>query len=275
MNLFSKALVVYKPVNKCIKLSQQATTILRGREVDVDIVTIDDMLYRATQRSGAKYDLVVPIGGDGTFMRVAKLYGVGSLILPIPCGKRNAFYEHISQPLDELITRVFNGEYYLEALPLFEVCYRETCLKFINDVVLVSTDLGKVSKYRVQVESETSTINIEFEGDGVIVASSYGSGGHNMSAKGPLVLPEHHSLVVTPLNPLQLGIPSLVVSSLSMIRAWSKNPAVLYSDGDRLLLLDEGSQVEVRHSYKYVKVVRFLDKRDVWRSAIEPRLCTS
>jgi NAD+ kinase len=274
MNLFSKALVVYKPVNKCIKLSQQATTILRGRGVDIDIITIDDILYHATQQSRAKYDLVVPIGGDGTFMRVAKLYGVGSLILPIPCGKRNAFYEHISQPLDELIMRLFNGEYYLEAFPLFEVCYRDVCLKFINDVVLVSTDLGKVSKYRVQVESETSTIKVEFEGDGVIIASSYGSSGHSMSARGPLVLPEHLSLVVTPLNPLQLGIPSLVVSSLSIVRVWNKNPTVLYSDGDRLSLLDGGSQVEIKHSYKYIKVVRFLDKRDVWRSAIEPRLCT-
>jgi NAD+ kinase len=274
MNLFSKALVVYKPVNKCIKLSQQATTILRGRGVDIDIITIDDILYHATQQSRAKYDLVVPIGGDGTFMRVAKLYGVGSLILPIPCGKRNAFYEHISQPLDELIMRLFNGEYYLEAFPLFKVCYRDVCLKFINDVVLVSTDLGKVSKYRVQVESETSTIKVEFEGDGVIIASSYGSSGHSMSARGPLVLPEHLSLVVTPLNPLQLGIPSLVVSSLSIVRVWNKNPTVLYSDGDRLSLLDGGSQVEIKHSYKYIKVVRFLDKRDVWRSAIEPRLCT-
>jgi NAD+ kinase len=274
MKLFEEALVVYKPVEGCLKLAGLASTVLRTYGVDTYTITVDDLYNKATYRGEApRFDLVVSIGGDGTFMKSAKCAGYTSLILPYPCGKRNAYYEHGLQGIDRVVERVLNGDFYLEYIPLYSMCVEESCRIFINDAVVASVDLGKVAKFRVNMESNVVKTSIFFEGDGVIVASSYGSSGHSLSAGGPIVIPEHESLVITPLNPLQTGIKSLVAPPYSKVVLWAKNPAHLYTDGDYVALLKGGNVIRVEHSHRYLKVIRFSVKRDTWRAIIEPRQC--
>ena len=274
MKLFEKALVVYKLVEGCLKLAGLASTVLRTYGVDTYTITVDDLYNQATYRGEVpRFDLVVSIGGDGSFMKSAKCAGYASLILPYPCGKRNAYYEHGLQSIDEVVERVLNGDFYLEYIPLYSICVEESCRIFINDAVVVSVDLGKVAKFRVNMESNVVKTSIFFEGDGVIVASSYGSSGHSLSAGGPIIIPEHESLVITPLNPLQTGIKSLVAPPYSKVVLWAKNPAHLYTDGDHVALLKGGNVIRVEHSHRYLKVIRFSVKRDTWRAIIEPRQC--
>ena len=257
-----------------MKLADLASAVLRTHGVDTYTITVDDLYNQATYRGEVpRFDLVVSIGGDGTFMKSAKCAGYTSLILPYPCGKRNAYYEHGLQGIDRVVERVLNGDFYLEYIPLYSICIEESCRTFINDAVVASVDLGKVAKFRVNIESNVVKTSIFFEGDGVIVASSYGSSGHSLSAGGPIIVPEHESLVITPLNPLQTGIQSLVVPPYSKVELWAKNPVHLYTDGDHVALLKGGNVIRVEHSYRYLKVIRFSVKRDTWRAIIEPRQC--
>jgi len=56
-------------------------------------------LQKEKTKEALDFDLIVSIGGDGTFMKSAKYSTFYSLILPYPCGKRNAYYEQASQTL--------------------------------------------------------------------------------------------------------------------------------------------------------------------------------
>lgn len=273
ITLFTNALLVYKPVEKCLEIANRITSSLRIHGIPVHAISVDDLFTRRENEEALDFDLIVSIGGDGTFMKSAKYSTFYSLILPYPCGKRNAYYEQGLPDPAKIVERVLKGDFYLENIPLYQLCTGETCKYFVNDAVFTSSDLGKVAKFKVTITSHTAETTMLFEGDGVIIASSHGSSGHNLSARGPLVMPDHESLIITSLNPLQLGLPSIVAPQHSTVRVWVKNPTLLYTDGEQFTLLKGNSVVEVKHGFRYVRVIRFREKRNIWRSIIEPRQC--
>jgi ATP-NAD kinase. len=125
MNLFNKALVIYKPVNTCLELANIATTTLRSNNIEVNTLTIDDIStsHRISEDKLLNLDLVVSIGGDGTFIRSAKLFTSTPLILPYPCGRRNSYYERGLPSISVILARVLTGDFHVEFIPLYRVSY--------------------------------------------------------------------------------------------------------------------------------------------------------
>ncbi|MEM0099449.1 MAG: hypothetical protein QXV54_05735 [Desulfurococcaceae archaeon] len=274
MTLFNKALVIYKPVDICLDLANNASTTLRTSGIEVNTLTVDDIsISRSIIRDKLlNTDLVVCVGGDGTFMRSAKVF-TSSLILPYPCGRRNVYYERSLPDIRETIKQVLKGDFHIEFIPLYQVCYESTCTFFVNDAVVISTDLGKASKYFIKLQSHLTNDIVVFEGDGFILSSTHGSSGHNLSAKGPLVLPVLEAITLTMLNPMQVGATSIVIPAPFSIEAWSKNRTQLYIDGDFYATIKENSVIKVEHGLNYAKVIRFNPARNTWRSVLEPRKC--
>lgn len=275
MTIFNKALVIYKPVDVCLELANSASALLRTSGIEVNTLTIDDV---SMSRSIIKdkllnTDLVVCIGGDGTFMRSAKVFTSYSLILPYPCGRRNVYYERGLPNISETVKQVLKGDFHIEFIPLYQVCYESTCTSFINDAVIISTDLGKASKYFVKLQSQVTYDTIVFEGDGFILSSTHGSSGHSLSARGPLVLPALEAVTLTILNPMQIGATSIVIPAPFSIEAWSRNKTQLYIDGDFHAIIKENSVIKTEHGLNYAKVIRFNPARNTWRSVLEPRKC--
>ena len=273
MSLFSSALLVYKPTNTCMDIAERSLHVLRQHGLRVSTITVDDIASaRALSlEEPREIDLVVAVGGNGTFMKSAKVSPRTSFILPYPCGRRNVYYEHGLPSIDVLIERVLKGDFFVEFLPKYHVCSELDCVSFINDVVIVNVDLGKVSSYAVSILSPLVNSELVFEGDGVILSTSTGSGGHNLSARGPLITPALEALVITPLNPIQATITSIVASSFSKIVVKARNKAAVYVDGDIFTSIEKGGSVEIPGHAEYVKVIRFNPTRDLVRVVFESR----
>lgn len=269
--LIERLLIVYKPVDACYTFASMASNFLKSRSIDSCAVTIDDLSPQVAERLlEREFDAVLSIGGDGTFIRTSKLF-YGHLIIPYPCGRRNTFYEQGLGDIDQVLDLALRGQFYIEFIPLYRICHLDSCFDFINDAVLISSDLGKANRYRVRARIHYVNNEVSFEGDGLIISTAYGSGGHNLSAKGPLVAPLMSTLVITPINPIQLNTPSLVVSALSTVEINVGNNVVLYIDGDRVGDFGKKQVFTVRHGLKHVKVARFLTLRNTWRSVLDRR----
>lgn len=273
LNPFNKAIIVYKPVNECIKLVESAIIELKRHNVEVFVLTVDDIssVKEIPPTDLGAVDLVVSIGGDGTFMRSAKAFSSECFVLPYPCGRRNVYYESELPSVDSAIRDVLRGLFFLEFLPKQSVCYEQKCAYFLNDVVVVSTDLGKVSKYTIEITSLPTKSCLTFEGDGVIISTAGGSSGHNLSARGPMVTPTLETLVITPINPLQVGITSIVIPAFAKVSIRVKNRAYVYIDGDLFLVLERNSSIDLPGRLSYVKVIRLKAFRDPIRAVFETR----
>ncbi|MEM1618338.1 MAG: hypothetical protein QXE77_02140 [Desulfurococcaceae archaeon] len=269
--MLSKAIVVYKPVNECLTLTKRAVSTLRRSGIETDAISVDDLPY--SRKNEVRYDLVISIGGDGTFLRSVHelVKDEDQLVYLYPCGRRNFFYEKPELPIEEALQNVLEGKHVVELIPVYRVSYENTHFPFLNDVVIVNSNLGKTGKYVVDISSSGLKSSYRVEGDGIIISTPYGSSGHNLSAGGPLVVPQLEALVLTHLSPMTLGFPSIVIPASAKVTVRVQGVFNLYSDGIYLKSLERGSTVEVTRDRGYIRVARINPCRDILDIVIKQR----
>lgn len=122
-------------------------------------------------------DLVVSYGGDGTLMRAEAAWpGVPKLILrgSKVCKLCNAF------PNEEVLRRVAAGEYIVRDVWKLEAIVGDATMVGLNDVAVHNNDPRHAIRYRLDISGQGS-FGHEIIGDGIVVATPFGSTGYYRS----------------------------------------------------------------------------------------------
>ncbi len=114
-----------------------------------------DLAYRADLRVTKRYDLVVSVGGDGTFLQAARsvrntpILGVNS----DPARSEAVFCAATHRTLPRLLHRALNGTLPALALYRLQLTFNGTSLpqQALNDVLVVHDDPATMSRYRLRV----------------------------------------------------------------------------------------------------------------------------
>ena len=125
----------------------------------------------------------------------------------------------------------------------------------LNDVVINSGEPFRMIELHVRIDEEETTT---FRSDGVIVATSSGSTGYNLSAGGPLITPDVRAMVLTPICPHSLSFRPVVLADTVtiVIHSHRVNPGTRVSfDGQRLHPLEEDQCVIIRRGPNVLKLV--------------------
>ncbi len=159
--------------------------------------------------------LLVSVGGDGTLLYAARMAGpLGIPVLGVNRGQLGFLTSVEMEGLPDAVTAYFEGRCSTLVRPtlsasLLTASGRMTAsLPLAVNEVLVRADSFNVIRMRVRTDHQLVG---EFDGDGIIIASSLGSTAYSLSAGGPSLDPAVPALVVTPLNPHSLGHRSLVI----------------------------------------------------------------
>jgi NAD+ kinase len=101
---------------------------------------------------------------------------------------------------------------------------------------------------------------MECGGDGIIVATPTGSTAYSLSAGGPIVEPDAHSIIVTPICAHDVGSRCMVTSenrviTVAMTRNARRN-AYLSVDGGKALRMNMGDVATIRKSKLTTKLIR-------------------
>lgn len=182
-------------------------------------------------------DLVVVLGGDGSILGTAQaLAGIRAPVVGINFGKLGylaafsleQFRTHLGPILDGkvritdrlmLLATIYkkNGaDKKCVARNLSELMATEPVSQAyaLNDVVINAGEPFHMIELHVQInEHETTT----FRSDGLIVSTASGSTGYNLSAGGPLIVPEVPAMVLTPICPHSLSFRPVVMSQNSCV----------------------------------------------------------
>ncbi|NHN46973.1 NAD(+)/NADH kinase [Halostella sp. JP-L12] len=211
-------IVAQKGNERAAGLADEIRRTLRAEGVDVlvdeataahlpvDGVSVDRMRER---------DLVVSIGGDGTFLYAAR--GAGSTpIMGVNLGEvgfLNAVSpaEAVDAVTDAVDRLRETGEVRYREVPRLRAEGEDWSLEpAINEVVVQGEQRGPGSGAEIAVEVDGATYT-EGHADGVIVATQTGSTAYNLSEDGPLVRPDLDALVITEMCAAD-GMPPLVAS---------------------------------------------------------------
>ncbi|HIW64216.1 MAG TPA: NAD kinase [Candidatus Stackebrandtia excrementipullorum] len=211
-------------------------------------------------------DLVVALGGDGTFLRAAELARPHRIpLLGVNLGRIGFLAEAEIADVRRVAGRIARGEYRVdERLTVDAIVEHDGALIgrtwALNEATVEKGQPARMLEVLIEVDGRRFS---RYGCDGVVCATPSGSTAHAMSAGGPVVWPEVEALLLVPISAHALFSRPLVISPDSTIRVTVEPfapAAVLSCDGRRSIELPPGSTVTVRRGAEPVRVVRLVDR---------------
>lgn len=213
-----------------------------------------------------KVDCVITLGGDGTFLRAARLMAPhGIPILGINMGALGFLTEVELGEIEESLDKLIKGDYFLEDRLMLEakvVRNKEVINSFVglNDVVINKGPLARLNTLEIHVEEEFYTT---YKADGIIVASPTGSTAYSLSAGGPLVYPDVDVIILTPICPHTLHARPLVIPANKMVKVrivYKQSGSMLTIDGQNCFELLNGDEILISKASYSASLVRLKEK---------------
>ena len=218
-------------------------------------------------------DVLVVLGGDGTFLRAARaVIAIDVPLLGINVGKVGFLSKVEAVALERVLGQLMAGEYGLEHRMALEGVIRRDGgtqaeeprrVVALNDIVIARGSLARVVRLATEIgESHLAT----FVADGLVVASPTGSTGYSFSAGGPILDPTARNLVVTPIAGYLTTIRSVVVGPSAVVRCRvvAADEALVSIDGREDVRIDVGDVVEVRAIERPVRLVEPVGSLPFW-----------
>lgn len=209
----------------------------------------------------AHVDMVMSLGGDGTFLESLSLVGPQEKpILGVNLG-RLGFLTSI-QPSDiaSAIDKIWQGKFNLDERTMIradsDIELFETGTNFaLNEIAISKTDTSSMIIIHAYINGEFLN---SYWADGLMVATATGSTGYNLSCGGPLVMPHSDNLIITPICPHNLFVRPMIVSNNSVIslKVESRSNNYLVSADSRAKIVgDVESTINIRKESFKAKMV--------------------
>lgn len=216
--------------------------------------TEDEALARAFARG---LDLVVSVGGDGTFLRAARVAsGSGVPVLGVKVGRMGFLTEVEPDQAPALLERMLDGTARIEErLAVLAEGSSFEPQWALNEVIVEKSARHRLIRLAVFVDETYVTT---FSADGVISATPTGSTAYSFSAGGPIVSPSVPCFVVTPIAAHMVFDRSLVLAADQRVRleVVGEEPGLLSADGRESLELPVGSTVRIGRAPTPARFVR-------------------
>ena len=277
MNSLKRVILSPNPYrDKDFATLREAMAVLKGAGIDTRVCLpfeVDrnyelprDIRFSRLDRELSGADMLICFGGDGTLLHTAKTatrHGIP--VLGVNIGTMGFMAELESSELSQL-ARIANDDYTIDNRMMLDVTvHRDRDIIFhdlcLNDVAITKGAVARIVHLKVQCDGVQA---MECGGDGIIVATPTGSTAYSLSAGGPIVEPDAHSILITPICAHDVASRCIVVSdkravSVTMTQNARRN-AYLSVDGGRTLRMNMGDVATIKKSNLCTKLVRLKDR---------------
>ena len=178
-------------------------------------------------RMGAECDLVIVLGGDGSFLGAGReLCSFDIPVVGVNQGRLGFLTDLYPLDLEKSLSEILKGKYTSERRFLLHVSqFRDGKLisqtDALNDVVLHAGKPAKMLEYKLEINNQ---FVYQQRADGLVLSSPTGSTAYGLSGGGPVLHPELDALTLVPMFPHQLANRPLVVKGDSQLRLTIVNP---------------------------------------------------
>lgn len=221
--------------------------------------------YKLSNSFDHSAELIICIGGDGTFLRALRDHGFPSIpVVGINTGHLGFFTEITPKEIDSFLSKYMAKDYTIQEITPIEaiICTRSNCIDTIgiNEIVIKG---HKSRTIHLDIYVNNNLVQ-RFSGDGILISTSTGSTAYNYSAGGSIVDPSLNVLQITPLAPINTNVYRSFTSSIilppdAIIKV---NPEYRFEDS--LVVVSDGVEhrhhgiveLDVRLSEHKIKMVR-------------------
>lgn len=218
-------------------------------------------------------DGAVSLGGDGTLLQMARQIGEFPIpIFGINFGHLGFLAEVDLRSMNKAVARLAQGNYTLETRSLLQASIINEAsgelkarTNALNEFVLAKGIFSKMAHMRMYINGKPSG---QYAADGLIIATATGSTAYNLSAGGPLVMPELDVSIITPICAHSLQARALVVPMSETIElriVAGSEECILTVDGENVASVLEGDVVRIEKSPHSLEFIR-LTSRDYYQT---------
>lgn len=254
--------------SRSISIIENICRILIEKKININLPDYDLISHLEiakyipeTADHGFKPDLVIAIGGDGTFLKTARMFlDSGAPILGINRGKLGFLTEFSPDEYEDHLLNIIEGNFQVTEKTVMEAVHsrngRSTELLFFNDAVISKGAFSRAIEIELHIDG--SFLN-RYSGDGLIVATATGSTAYSLSAGGPIIAPMANDVyIVNAVCPHSLSIRPIVLPVTSSIVARTltdRTNLLLTIDGQMAIELNGSDVILFRKSDKKMKLI--------------------
>ncbi|HEV2424777.1 MAG TPA: NAD(+)/NADH kinase [Terriglobia bacterium] len=225
---------------------------------------------------GAAVDLLIVLGGDGTFLATARaLEGRPVPILAVNLGSLGFLTVVTRDEIDASLEAVLAGRFRVESRVQLEASVIRNGLQLgpyvaLNDVVLNKGAIARVLDFDVRADDQFIST---YKADGLIVSTPTGSTAYSLAAGGPVIAPNVRAFIITPICAHTLTNRPIVLRDNVTIEVAVKTDESVYVtvDGQEAIEVYEGDRVRLHKAASSVEMIHALDKSfyDVLRQKLK------
>jgi NAD+ kinase len=210
---------------------------------------------------GACIDVMVALGGDGTFLFGAKLVADYDVpLLGLNLGSLGFLTPYAVSEASAALADAAQGRLPVEERMRLLVTLRSKdkpaeSQSALNEAVINQREVARLMDLLASTNGDTITT---YKADGLILCTPTGSTAYNLSAGGPILSPDLEAIMLTPICPHTLSNRPLVVRADTGVTVTnvSRYQGVLTVDGHWSREMAPGDVVEVRMMEKRLRVFR-------------------
>ena len=158
-------------------------------------------------------DMVISMGGDGTFLKAASRVGHKNIpILGINTGRLGFLADISPEEMEETFNEIHENRYEVEERSVLQLkCDYEKLQRdpyALNEIAVLKRDSSSMISIHTAINGSPLTT---YQADGLIIATPTGSTAYSLSVGGPICMPDSKVFIVAPISPHNLNVRPLVV----------------------------------------------------------------
>lgn len=208
-------------------------------------------------------DLVLSMGGDGTFLSAAHVVSdIGLPILGVNFGRIGFLCEN--RP-DAVLKALMEGDFSIEYRTVLNATLKGPnarksigMLPYSVNEVSIHRSGASVLGIRVSINGETLPT---YWADGLIVSTTSGSTAYSLSAGGPISMPDTKVLIITPVAPHNLNVRPLVLPETAKvdISFESRDGVAVMATDNRTVEIEQDWSIHVEMAQFSLKRIRLAE----------------
>ena len=205
-------------------------------------------------------DMVLSIGGDGTFLKAASRVGSRNIpILGINTGRLGFLADVSPEEMEDTFNDIYSNNYRIEDRSVLQVSCKEQELKGypfgLNEIAVLKRDSSSMISIHTAINGAYLTT---YQADGLVIATPTGSTAYSLSIGGPVIVPHSNTIAITPVAPHSLNVRPIVINDDWEITldVESRSHNFLIAIDGRIETCREGSKLTIRKADYKIKVVK-------------------
>lgn len=205
-------------------------------------------------------DFALSVGGDGTFLTTAMEVAEQNIpILGVNCGHLGFLADVKTDDLDNIMRKLVANDYTIEQRTMLQVSARGSRSLLhplaLNEVAILKQELSSM----ITIETELNGEPIHnYRCDGLVISTPTGSTAYNLSAGGPISVPQAKVVLLSPIASHSLTARPMVIPDdwKLDLRIHSRSGSYLISIDGRSQRLSEDVTLHIEKSSHTVKLVQ-------------------